>query len=307
VVAAVFGFVLPRVGSYGRLWPSVAAMGWLAALVVAGLGALNLVSSWLAITAVLPAVRLRHAAAANLGSTAVANSLPAGGALAVGVSWAMLASCGVSRAQYARYAVLSGVWNVAVRLALPVLGVCVLALAGGATGPLLVAGLVGLGVLLAAAAGLGVALRRPARRARLGRVLAGRTGRITLSTAASHLSLWLVLLACVRAAGLSQSQVSWQLSLAAFAVVRLASALPVTPGGLGVVELGLTGMLVGGLPGPLAAGPAVAQVTAAVLLFRAVTWLAPIPLGLGAYLLWLRGIRRSAGARGTTATPVPAG
>ena len=73
----------------------------------------------------------------------------------------------------------------------------------------------------------------------------------------------------------------WQTSLAAFAFVRLLTALPVTPGGLGITELGLVGTLAAG------AGPgAGAQVTAAVLLYRAVTYLPPIPLGAAAYLTW---------------------
>ena len=93
--------------------------------------------------------------------------------------------------------------------------------------------------------------------------------------------MWLVLLACLRGIGLSQAQVPWQTSLAAFAFVRLLTALPITPGGLGITELGLVGtMAAGARPG------ATAQVTAAVLLYRAVTYLPPIPLGAAAYLIW---------------------
>jgi uncharacterized protein (TIRG00374 family) len=93
--------------------------------------------------------------------------------------------------------------------------------------------------------------------------------------------LWLVLLACLRGVGLSQAQVSWQTSLAAFAFVRLLTVLPVTPGGLGITELGLIGTLAA------AAGhQASTQVTAAVLLYRAVTYLPPIPLGAVACLIW---------------------
>jgi putative heme transporter len=48
--------------------------------------------------------------------------------------------------------------------------------------------------------------------------------------------LWLVLLACGCGVGVSRIQVPWQASLAAFAFVRLLTALPVTPGGLGITE-----------------------------------------------------------------------
>jgi uncharacterized membrane protein YbhN (UPF0104 family) len=118
-------------------------------------------------------------------------------------------------------------------------------------------------------------------RDRAGALLAARGWRITAATVASYLTLWLVLLACLRGTGLSQAQVPWQTSFAAFAFIRLLTALPITPGGLGVTELGLVGILA------TSAGPAAGvQVTAAVLLYRAVTYLPPIPLGALAILTW---------------------
>jgi uncharacterized membrane protein YbhN (UPF0104 family) len=74
-------------------------------------------------------------------------------------------------------------------------------------------------------------------------LLAARDWRITAATVASYLTLWLVLLACLRGTGLSQTQMPWQTSLAAFAFIRLLTALPITPGGLGVTGLGLVGIL----------------------------------------------------------------
>ena len=116
-------------------------------------------------------------------------------------------------------------------------------------------------------------------RDRAGARIAARGWRITAATAASNLTLWLVLLACLRGIGLSQAQVSWQTSLAAFAFVRLLTVLPITPGGLGITELGLIATLAAGHRDG-------AQVTAAVLLYRAVTYLPPIPLGAIACLTW---------------------
>ena len=118
-------------------------------------------------------------------------------------------------------------------------------------------------------------------RHRAGALIAARGWQITAATAASNLTLWLVLLACLRGVGLSQAQVPWQTSLAAFAFVRLLTVLPITPGGLGITELGLIATLAAG-----AGHRASAQVTAAVLLYRAVTYLPPIPLGAIACLTW---------------------
>ena len=65
----------------------------------------------------------------------------------------------------------------------------------------------------------------------------------------------------------------------AFAFVRFLTALPITPGGLGVIELGLSAALV------YAGGPR-AEVVAAVLVFRALTYLVQIPFGAITYVYW---------------------
>jgi hypothetical protein len=80
IVAAVFGFALPRFASYRSVWASMGSMTWPQALLVAAAAAGSMASSWLVICSVLPSVRLREAAVVNLGSSAVANTLPAGGA-----------------------------------------------------------------------------------------------------------------------------------------------------------------------------------------------------------------------------------
>jgi hypothetical protein len=69
--------------------------------------------------------------------------------------------------------------------------------------------------------------------------------------------------------------------LAAFAFVRLISALPLTPGGVGVVELVYAAVMTIGLDNITSA-----QVVAAILVFRAVTYLLPIPLGVVSYVVW---------------------
>jgi len=105
--------------------------------------------------------------------------------------------------------------------------------------------------------------------------------RLTVATLVSHISLYLVLLVALRHVGVSQEELSWIAVLAAFAFVRLVSALPVTPGGVGVVELGYAAVMTIGLNDITSA-----QVVAAILVFRAVTYLLPIPLGLIAYVVW---------------------
>jgi len=315
VIAAIFGFAVPHFASYRSVWASVGAMTWPQVLLVAGAAAASMISTWIMICSVLPSIRLREAAVVNLGSNAVANTLPAGGALAMGVSWAMLSSWGVSTADYVLYTLVSGIWNVFARLGLPLLALLVLVTATRPGAGLIAAAAVGLALLAALAAGLALLMRsesfalgagralqpvfalaaRVARRPacadlpgallgfrdRAGALIAARGWRITAATAASNLTLWLVLLAALRGIGLTQAQVPWQTTLAAFAFVRLLTVLPITPGGLGLTELGLIAILAAG-----AGHRATAQVTAAVLLYRAVTYLPPIPLGAIACLTW---------------------
>ncbi len=315
LIAAAFGLALPRVASYRAVWASIDAMTWPYALLVGTAAAASMVTYWITIRAVLPWIGLRQAAAVSLGSNAVASTLPAGGAVAMGVSWAMLSSWGLSTADYVLYTLVTGIWNVFTLTGLPVLAVLVMATAsrpdatmitGAAAGLALLAAMVGgLGLLLHSEAsalragrvlqyGLCVAARLARRtppasaagslsgfRDRAGALLAARGWRITAATVASHLMLWLVLLVCLRAVGLSQAQLPWQTSLAAFAFIRLLTAMPITPGGLGITELGLIGILAGG-----AGHKAGAQVAAAVLIYRAVTYLPSIPLGALACLTW---------------------
>jgi uncharacterized membrane protein YbhN (UPF0104 family) len=315
LVAAIFGFAVPHFASYRSVWASMHAMTWAQALLVAAAAAASMTSTWIMICSVLPSIRLREAAVVNLGSNAVANTLPAGGALAMGVSWAMLSSWGVSTAEYVLYTLVSGIWNVFARLGLPILALVILAAASRPGAGLITAAAAGLASLAAMAAGLGLLMRsesfavraghalqlvlvagcRVARRPtsfdipgsllsfrdRASALIAARGWRVTAATAASNLTLWLVLLACLRGVGLSQAEVPWQTSLAAFAFVRLLTVLPITPGGLGITELGLIATLAAG-----AGHRDGAQVTAAVLLYRAVTYLPPIPLGVIACLTW---------------------
>jgi uncharacterized membrane protein YbhN (UPF0104 family) len=227
----------------------------------------------------------------------------------------MLSGWGISTSDYVLYSLVSGIWNVFARLALPVVALLVMMTASRPGASLITAAIAGLALLIAGAAGFGLLLRSepfsyragralrcavsvacrlarrqpppdaaawlPGFRERAAAAITTRGWRITAATVAGNLTLWLVLLACLRGTGLSQAQVPWQTTLAAFAFVQLLTALPVTPGGLGITELGLVTILAAG-----AGHRASVQVTAAVLLYRALTYLPTIPLGALACLVW---------------------
>jgi putative heme transporter len=71
-----------------------------------------------------------------------------------------------------------------------------------------------------------------------------------------------VLLVALRDVGISNAVVNWVEVLAVFAFARLATAIPFTHDGGGLV--------------------------AAVHIYRALIWLLPVPIGVGTYLRWWR-------------------
>jgi hypothetical protein len=122
---------------------------------------------------------------------------------------------------------------------------------------------------------------------------------ITAATLVSHLSLYAVLLVSLRHVGVSDAEVSWVQVLAVFAFARLATIIPFTPGGAGVVEL----VLISGLVG---AGGDREQVTAAVLVYRALTWALPILVGVACYVWWHQSrLRPSPATRGGQQLAIP--
>lgn len=315
VVGGAFWYFLLQFTSVSAVWSSIRAMTWpeVASLVVAA--GWNLATYWLLMVSTMPGLGVRQAAVVAQATTAVANTVPAGGAVGTVMSYGMYGSWGFSRSRSSVSLLVSGVWNNFVKLGMPVLALALLALHGGPSGTRLLAGLAGLTGLGAAlavftmllrteagaqrvgrgAAAVANALRRPLRRppvqgwerattkfrARTILLLRARWHWITLATVVSHASLFLVLLLALRHVGVSELTVSWVEVLAVFAFARLLTAVPITPGGVGVVELAL-------IAGLTAAGGPRAEVAAGVLVFRVLTYVLPIPLGLLAYLLWRR-------------------
>ena len=315
IIVAIFWFVMPLIADYGDVFDTILDMTGLEIGSLVLIALWNLATYWFVLTAALPGLRLGEAAVVNQASTAVSNTLPAGGAVGVGVSVAILTSWGFPVSSIGRSAVVTGIWNNFVKLGMPVLALALLALEGGITPARVTAAAVGIAVLVGAIVVFGLLLRSD----RLARAIGRFAGRIvdwarglfgkepiggwedrasnfrgdtvgllrhrwlwlTVATLVSHISLYLVLLLALRHVGVSQEELSWIAVLAAYSFVRLISALPLTPGGVGVVELGYAAVLTIGLDDLTSA-----QVVAAILVFRAVTYLLPIPLGIVSYLFW---------------------
>lgn len=317
VVLSIFVFVLPKIASYDDVWSAIRAMTLLEVATLVLVALWNLATYWFVLVAVLPGLRLRQAAVVNQASTAIANTVPGGGALGVGVTYAIYTSWGFDKAAIALSVLVSGIWNNFAKLGFPIIALALLAIEGNADTTLIIASLLGVAMLAAVIVGFGLVLRSEA----LARTVGGLIGRVaaplfrvirrpppagiaeaaarfrtravallhrrwiglSLATLVSHGSLYLVLLVALRHVGVSNGDVSWAQVLAAFAFVRLISALPVTPGGLAVVELGLVAALAVGVDEAVRD-----EIVAAVLVFRFLTFFIPVPLGTAAYVAWRR-------------------
>ena len=124
----------------------------------------------------------------------------------------------------------------------------------------------------------GLADRLVAERDEIRKVLGSRWLEAVVTAIGRWLFEYLALLSVLIAIGASPDPA---LTLLAFTVSSLLTLIPLTPGGLGFVEVGLTGTLV-------AAGTGANAAIVATLAFRLVSFWLPLPIGLGAAWVFRR-------------------
>jgi uncharacterized protein (TIRG00374 family) len=315
VIAVVFLFVLPRIADFGDVLDTFGKLRPMEIALLAGVTIVNIATFAPPWMAALPGLSYLQAMQLTMASTALANAAPGGDAAGMAMSYRMLRAWGMAPTGVAVAVAATGAWNQFVNVGIPVLSAGALALSGQQDPFLTTAALIGLAVLIAvggavvaglrseiAAHRIGAALDRVVREALrlVGRrrptgieqsvvrfrgesaeLIRTRWLPLTVWTLVGHLTVFAVLLVALRTLGVTAAQVSVLEALASWSLVRLLTAIPITPGGIGIVELGLTTALVG-------FGGHNEDVVAAVLLYRALTFLPPLPLGALAALTWRR-------------------
>jgi uncharacterized protein (TIRG00374 family) len=313
LVVAVFVFVLPTIADYRDVIDALEGLSWQDALTLVGATVLNLATfppSWMA---ALPGLGFRQAFVMSQASTALSLVSPAGAAVGMAGSYSMLRSWGFGAGAVALAVAVTGIWNQFANLAFPIVGLALLTGVDQDHPALRSTALIGLVVLVVAVGGFALALSSPRRarqigglaarlatralrllrrdpvtwngedlarfRARVLGLLRRRWHVLTAGTLVGHLTVFLLLVACLRAVDVSGGEVSWIEAFAAWSLVRILGALPLTPGGVGIVELGLAGALV-------AFGASNADAVAATLLYRSLTVLPTLALGLLAAMTW---------------------
>ena len=313
VIAVTFFVVLPKIANYRDVWEVVRDLDpvWLIAF-AAGV-ALNVVTFAPPWMITLPGLRFVQALLFTQASTAFTYIAPGGGIVGMAGSYGLLRAWGFESGPVARAVALTGVWNQLANLLFPVAAVLLLSIEEQQDAVLTTAAVVG-GIVFAVAVGVLVLvfwseqlareigrvaaiavnwLLRPIRRGPVEgwpdglaefrtetvRLVQRRWWLLTIATIVGNLAVFAILLISLRAVGIGASQITWIEAFAGWSLARVLQLIPLTPGGIGPVELGMTGILVG-LGGPNAA------VVAAVLLYRAFTILPTLLLGSATIVGW---------------------
>lgn len=315
VLVATFVFVLPRIANYRDVWAVVKNLSWAQIGLLLGATAVNLATYAPPWQAALPGISFRRAFVLTQASTASTYVLPGGAAVGMGVSYGMLRGWGFTGRPVTLALAVTGIWNQFAMLAFPVVALALLTLSKEQNPLLQTVAFIGVAILVVSAAGFAVGLTSDRLAKWVGNTAARVTTRllglvrrqpvkwdgasfvsfrheavgllkrrwhvITLATLAGQLTVFLVLLGCLRVFDVTTGEVSLVEAFAAWSLARLLGSIPITPGGLGIVEVGLTSALVG-------FGGKNAEVVAAVLVYRFLTIVPTLLLGLGAAATYRR-------------------
>lgn len=308
----VFVGIIPKFGSYSDAWAEIQQMpaAALAALVVSTV-AMILLYVW-PYQAAIPGLAYRPAFVIRQTSFMISNAIPAGGAFGLALQYAMLSSYSVTVAAATAGIAVTSLWSMLMTLTLPVFGV-IAALSSGQLEDrwvwvavigvaLTAATIIGLWLILRSEASaravgaLGQRLLTPINRRRANPVdatvmvidlrnstvdvLSRRWLRVTLTNYVVVLAQFAVLWFAIRGVGGAQSAgLELAEAFAAFALSRMASMIPITPGGLGTVDAVLIALLVTfGLPQSVA--------IAATLVWRAASFVPQVVLGVATFVHW---------------------
>jgi uncharacterized membrane protein YbhN (UPF0104 family) len=120
-----------------------------------------------------------------------------------------------------------------------------------------------------------------------GRTLVARRWTLVSALLLTYVAEWILMLASARFVGIPADELGALEVLAGTAVVVFISALPLPASGVGVTEAAIIGTL-----SAFATGATTDEIAAAVFVYRAFSFLLPIPLGLAALGIWRLELRR---------------
>lgn len=316
LLVVVFAVVLPQFGDYSAAWDAIQEMtSSQLFLIVAATVALIIIYVYPYIAA-MPGLRFKHAFYTRQTSFMISNVIPAGGAFGLAIQYGMLSSYGYGPTPTTATIGITGVWNSLVTLSLPLIAVIGLAVTGQSDGDDVLRVAIAAVLVVVMVGGLALILRSDSLARRIGgwgnsiigfgakiirkeisfdaaeflsgfresiiEVVQDRWIVITVSNVGQQLAQFAILyLAIVALQGGFDGPISLMEAFAAFSLGRLATFIPIPPGGLGTTDAIITGMLATfGLDNDAA--------LAATLVWRAATYFPQVIIGVITFLLWRR-------------------
>jgi len=316
----IFGVIIPNFVDYSDVWDALTSLEP-AAIVLLAVLAMTVEGCKAGSYAVLTTgLGFRWAFVAQESAVVVSNTVP--GPSGTAARYVTYRKFGVTAEDFGRSYVVNAMWSNAAPLILPVFAVLLLSTQQEVPRNVIILALIGLAVSLVALA-LAVTVMRSERYAYrigewFGRLLNWGRGLVrrppeeevgqavvrfrfeALDSVRDHwaaltglvllreLSSFLALLTSLRALGVDSDVLTFFEVFAVYAVVRLATMVEITPGGVGITEsLYIAALLVA------SDGQDKPAIVAAVFVFRMFTYLLPIIVGGGCSLILARHFRRA--------------
>ena len=317
LIVLLFAVIIPTLTSMGDVWDSIASMNPATVVVLLLIALLIRLLLAVAFAVIVPGLSLFRSAISKEAATAVSNIIP--GPSGTAAQYVILRSWGVSTERFAGATVTIGVlsnalilmgpgifWLIWALLGMPAVGrsewvwlVGVIAIAVSAVTVTLVAAVFGSEKLAARVGRIGQRLVNPLRKivkkgpveswpdqvvelrsSTLAELDAHRVSLLSCIIG-GYLANGVLLVGSLWACGVSEKDLPLSLGLTLYAIGRLATIVPVTPGGVGVAEVVYTTVYVAVL------GQASKNdVVAGVLVFRALTYALPLITGAISYVIW---------------------
>lgn len=312
ILAFVFSSLANRFGSFSEAWEKIQLMTFVALASLVLVAVVNILVYPFPFQVAIPGLKYRPAFVIRQTSWMMAALVPAGGAFALALQYAMLASYRVSSAAATSGIAITSVWSFFMTFLLPVLGVLAIATSGELQAAWVWSGVLGLAALVVMIVIFWLILRSEENARKIGAIgqrlaepilrrmhketdvtdsILSFRGQVVdvvkahwvmltvTNLAVSFMQFMLLYVAIRGVAPESSAQVSFAEVFAAFAISRLGTLIPITPGGLGTVAGALGVMLA-------AFGMSQSDILAAVLVWQVVQLLPQAVTGIVTLLYW---------------------
>ena len=312
VLVIIFVGLIPKFGSYADAWAQIQGMTPLAlALIGVSVLVMLVVYVW-PYQAAIPGLPYKPAFVIRQTSFMISNTIPAGGAFGLAIQFAMLASYSVPVAAATAGIAVTSLWSLFMTLTLPVFGVLAALTTAQLESQWVWVAIAGIAATVVSIVVMWLILRSEESARRIGnlgnRMLSPVNSRranpidavgmsidlrnstkdvvfdrwrwVTVSNYIVILAQFAVLWFAIEGVlGDAPTTLTLAGAFAAFAISRMATMIPVTPGGLGTVDAALIALLT-------TFGLTNDEAVASALVWRACSWIPQVSLGVLTFIYW---------------------